>query len=174
MKHQTPLNERSAYWSPFQIWHNKREKLSTAQLRQERQTVTKHTTNASVVARIDVTAAHFTVYYLMEKCGKLYPPFLMPSGTIAEVHQVLHLLHCFDGGHLETTKNYIWIYIYISFHPARIKSRYSGSTWSCFLVYLSGGGGKRLFALGFLFVVYLKLLPHPSCCVWTLQHPSCV
>lgn len=50
-------------------------------------------------------AADFKVYYLMEKRGKLYPPFLMPSGTIAQVHQVLHLLHCFNGSHLETTKN---------------------------------------------------------------------
>lgn len=115
-------SERSAYGSPLQIWQNEREKLSTAQLRQERHTVTKHTTNAPVVAWIDVTgavmekmcyirckrtwaAAYFTVYYLMEKRGKLYSPFLMPSGTIAQVHQVLHLLHCFDGGHLETTEN---------------------------------------------------------------------
>lgn len=46
---------------------------------------------------------NWRVYNLMEKCSELYPPFLMPSGTIAQVHQVLHLLHCFDGGHLETT-----------------------------------------------------------------------
>lgn len=38
----------------------------------------------------------------MEKCSELYPPLLMPGGTIAQVHQFIHLLHCFDGGHLET------------------------------------------------------------------------
>lgn len=42
------------------------------------------------------------VYCLMEKRSELYPPFLMPRSTIAQVHQVLHLLHCFDCGHLET------------------------------------------------------------------------
>lgn len=39
----------------------------------------------------------------MEKCGQLDPPFLMPGGTVAQVHHVLHLLHCFDGGHLKMT-----------------------------------------------------------------------
>lgn len=49
-----------------------------------------------------------TVYCLMEKWSELYPPFLMPCSTIAQVHQVLHLLHCFDCGHLETpTHSYL-------------------------------------------------------------------
>lgn len=43
------------------------------------------------------------VHHLMEKCGQLDPPFLMPGGTVAQVHHVLHLLHCFDGGHLKMT-----------------------------------------------------------------------
>lgn len=47
----------------------------------------------------------------MEKCSELYPPFLMPGGTVAQVHQFIHLLHGFDGGHLETTAQLFNIYI---------------------------------------------------------------
>lgn len=36
----------------------------------------------------------------MEERGELYPPFLVPGSTIAQVYQLIHLLHCFDGGHL--------------------------------------------------------------------------
>jgi len=36
----------------------------------------------------------------MEKGMELYPPFLMPGNTITHVHQLVHLPHGFDGGHL--------------------------------------------------------------------------
>lgn len=39
----------------------------------------------------------------MEKCSELDLPLLMPGGAVAQGHEVIHLLHCFDGGHLETT-----------------------------------------------------------------------
>lgn len=47
----------------------------------------------------------------MEESSELNPPFLMPSGTIAQVHQVLHLLHCFDGGHLAVTAQVLNIFV---------------------------------------------------------------
>lgn len=39
--------------------------------------------------------------HLVKKRGELYPPFLVPGGAIAQVHQFIHLLHRFDGGHLK-------------------------------------------------------------------------
>lgn len=38
---------------------------------------------------------------LVEERGELYPPLLIPGSAVAQVHQVLQLLHCLDGGHLQ-------------------------------------------------------------------------
>lgn len=38
---------------------------------------------------------------LVKERGELYPPLLVPGGAVAQVHQVLHLLHRLDGGHLQ-------------------------------------------------------------------------
>lgn len=38
---------------------------------------------------------------LMEEGGELYPPLLIPGSAVAQVHQVFHLLHRLDGGHLQ-------------------------------------------------------------------------
>lgn len=68
----------------------------------------------------------------MEKCGQLYPPFLVPRGPVAQVHQVLHLLHCFDGGHLDTVTKQsppLTSPLNLPPHPSRVKGWFYSAFW---------------------------------------------